>query len=345
MSKLLNKIYKLLNSCELDNDTKNFCKRNKYSIAKNILSSSDYNIDRIDEKSYPKILSSVISIEKNGETPTFIKNTKSKLDFIKNTKSKSDYTITSRYKIISILGCGAQGCVYFAYDTKANENVIIKSGKDLANEKRILKILNKYSKNFPIYLGSFVDAGQTYIVTKPFLDGNLPGSDLSKFLSVKKLTPAEMKRLYLNILSSVYQMNNLGVKHKDLKPQNILVNNDLDIQIIDFGVACYKTDKRCIYGFSRKYQPIDYTGNNLRYTEINDLYSVVQILGDIIRSAKDINEEVILVGDSFDEKLKYLKENNLNLHSIYELLREYCVSQDCMNFIYIDELINLIDSL
>jgi serine/threonine protein kinase len=344
--KLLNKISKLIETCKSDSKTKELCKMNKYTLAKNILSSSDYNIDRIDEQSYPKILQSLVSIEKSGEGEP---------SFIKNTRSKSDY------KILSILGCGAQGCVYFAHDTNANRNVIIKSGKDLLNEKRILKILNKYSKKFPIYLGSFKDNDTSYIVTKPFLGGegtNLPSADLSKLLTTKKLTLTEMKHLYLNILQSVYEMNKLGVKHKDLKPQNILVNDNLEVQIIDFGVACYKTDKRCVYGFSRKYQPSNYTGSNLDYSEINDMYSVVQILGDILGDALrdtvvgDASRDTVVgdalrdtVGDSFDEKLTYLKTHNLNLRSIHKLLREYCVSQDCMNFIYLDELIKLIQSV
>ena len=51
-------------------------------------------------------------------------------------------------------------------------------------------------------------------------------------------------QIMYNLLKPIYHISKLGIAHLDIKPDNILINPDtLDIQIIDFGVSCYKKCK------------------------------------------------------------------------------------------------------
>lgn len=324
--KLLKKLTEL---CKVDSKTKNFCKKNKETIAKTILNSSNFNTDRI--TNYSHVLKTLL------EKPEY---KKCNFSFLQN-KGENDI-----YKVEKILGVGGQGCVYLAFDTSIKKYVIIKSGRDLKNEKRILKKLSCKPQFFPCYIRSFIDTDyKEYIVTKPFFtsdDSKIPADDLSAFIKNKDLKDIQKKEIFLKILKAVKALEKLGIKHKDLKPENILINNKLEIQIIDFGVACYKSDVECSFGHTRKYQPPGYLQNpKAKFENINELYSLVIILGDILNEEID---DIHLKGESFEEKLKILKETGtLNLKTLYILLKSYCISQNCTYFFTIDSIIELLN--
>lgn len=335
VSKLSQKFKSIINLCKKGTTIKDYCKKNKNRIAQRILASSDFNLDRINN--YPKVLTKIAGQETLDNSLLYLTNKE----------------VQGRYLVEDILGCGSQGCVYFAIDKKTKEPVILKSGQDIKNEIRILKLLKRESEYFPQYITDFTDSdGNKYIVTEPLLDGDYPAKDIFFYLKKEKdiLSLSEKVSIYYKVLKAVKRLNMTGIKHKDIKPENILYSKEYDtIQIIDYGVACYKTDKECIYGFTRKYQPQGYSQkSNSTFTDISDLFSVIKLLGDIIDISQNKSLTRKLEGDSFDEKIGNLNFRTLNLTeltTLYSLLMQYCSSQDCMNFITIDDLIELFKNI
>ena len=52
----------------------------------------------------------------------------------------------------------------------------------------------------------------------------------------------EAGRFFLHqMLNSVEYMHNLRVVHRDLKLENILIDDNMNLKIADFGFACYKS--------------------------------------------------------------------------------------------------------
>ena len=54
---------------------------------------------------------------------------------------------------------------------------------------------------------------------------------------MKCLTEEEAKPIFRQIVSSVAYMHTLGLVHRDLKLENILINNNNEVKLIDFGFA------------------------------------------------------------------------------------------------------------
>ena len=75
-----------------------------------------------------------------------------------------------------------------------------------------------------------------------------------------------------DIASGMSYMHDKFIMHRDLKPGNILLSNELSAKITDFGLSkLYSTDsgnmtKTCTVG---KYFPIQYIQNPIRYIIIH----------------------------------------------------------------------------
>ena len=97
------------------------------------------------------------------------------------------------------------------------------------------------------------------------------------------------------MLKSIEYMNSKGVSHRDLKLENILVDNDLNLKIADFGYAAYqKVDLLKSYRGTFTYMAPEIK-LNLTYNGLKvDLFSTGVILFILIRGIfpfKEAREE------------------------------------------------------
>lgn len=70
----------------------------------------------------------------------------------------------------------------------------------------------------------------------------LAGSDLHQFMSCNRLSEKHVQKLGWNLLSALHYLHSNRVLHRDLKPQNILLNNfqnidEMEAKLCDFGLA------------------------------------------------------------------------------------------------------------
>lgn len=70
-------------------------------------------------------------------------------------------------------------------------------------------------------------------------------NDLSKVLSSLNsddgvFTEVHITAILYNLLSALAFMHKLGILHRDIKPNNILVSDTCNVQIIDFGISRIK---------------------------------------------------------------------------------------------------------
>ncbi|MBI5867119.1 MAG: protein kinase [candidate division Zixibacteria bacterium] len=150
----------------------------------------------------------------------------------------------SHYKITAKLGEGGMGEVYLATDAKLNRRVALKFlpanlSHDPEARARLLREAQAVSQlNHPnivtVYSIEEID-DRDFIVMEYVKGGTLP-----EYLRDKDPTLDEILHLAMRIVAGLERAHRSGVVHRDLKPSNILVSDQGDLKILDFGLAKLK---------------------------------------------------------------------------------------------------------
>jgi serine/threonine-protein kinase len=88
---------------------------------------------------------------------------------------------------------------------------------------------------------------QTFnLITEAFIDEDLFPLNLRQFLnSTPRIRESELLEIMYNLVTAFNYLHSIDIGHGDIKPENILINHKLQIQIIDFGFSC---SRDCMVG-------------------------------------------------------------------------------------------------
>ncbi len=148
----------------------------------------------------------------------------------------------SRYRIEALLGQGGMGRVYKAYDKDLDRVVALKVVRQgamgetdaLKRFKQELVLASKISHKNILRIHDMGEVGGTKFITMAYVEGH----DLYGILKENSKLPMERVLKYARALAEALAAAHAeGVIHRDLKPQNILVNKDDQIFVSDFGLA------------------------------------------------------------------------------------------------------------
>ena len=147
-----------------------------------------------------------------------------------------------RYEVIEELGKGGMGRVYKAFDKKIKENVALKLlNPEIASDATTLerfnnevKLARKISHRNVCRVYDLGEEGTTLYITMEFVTGE----DLKSFIRRSgHLTEPKAIGIARQICEGLAEAHRLGVLHRDLKPQNIMIDREGNSRIMDFGIA------------------------------------------------------------------------------------------------------------
>ena len=154
-------------------------------------------------------------------------------------------TISGRYVVQAKVGMGGMAVVYRAFDKKTNRVVAIKMLRpEYESDPEIVRRFSREAEaaskvshqNIVEMLDVGTDGDMRYIVME-YVDTTL--KDL--ILKQGAIRPDTAIRMTIRILAAVDHAHRNGIVHRDIKPQNILVDDQGHVKVTDFGIARLKT--------------------------------------------------------------------------------------------------------
>jgi serine/threonine kinase 38 len=212
----------------------------KVKIAKQYIERK-YNLKTIKNTEYNAILEKINSLDVSDDEKLQILSQMRHMESEDLRKGRQKLTIRD-YESITIIGRGAFGEVHVCREIKTGNIVAVKKiKKDLIKEKnQIIHIRNeqlfmsKVKSPWIVELkASFQEDDYLYLVME-----FLPGGDFMNLLIEKdKLTEEESKFYIAELILAVESIHNLDCIHRDIKPDNILIDKEGHIKLSDFGLA------------------------------------------------------------------------------------------------------------
>ncbi|HVQ31661.1 MAG TPA: serine/threonine-protein kinase, partial [Vicinamibacteria bacterium] len=212
------------------------------------------------------------------------------LDGSPSVKLVQGVEIAQRYRILGLLGRGGMGTVYRALDRELSRDVAVKVLRtEIAQEKSSLERFKR-----EIQLSSQITHRNVLRVydlgsheTLRFLTMQyVEGEDLaSKVRREGRLPIPRVMSLFRQIAMGIEAAHEMGVIHRDLKPQNIMVDRADHVYVTDFGLARLQessgmTETGALFGTPHYMSPEQVKGSLLDGR--SDIYSLGVILYELL---------------------------------------------------------------
>ena len=159
-----------------------------------------------------------------------------------------------RYQVLSLLGTGGMGKVYKAYDRELDRTLALKilrpdmvaDPQALQRFKQELLLASRISHPNILRIHDLGDHRGVKFISMAFVEGG----DLAEILKKNGRLPVERcVHLMKQLCEALQAAHSANVVHRDLKPQNILVNAEDHLYVSDFGLA--KTLEPNVSGMTR----------------------------------------------------------------------------------------------
>ena len=259
---------------------------------------------------------------------------------------------SENYSIIKLLGKGSNGKIYLVQDLQTNQRFALKSMLidnelelrereeqynliyKITYENPELKIINIYGleirkvDRYNMFLNVLMEKGEFDWETE--------------ILNRKKIknyyTEQELFYILTNLVSTFAYLQQKGISHRDVKPQNILCFGKNDYKVCDFGEAKYQNDKN-VKKFGNN---IDVSNQTIRGTEMYMspiLFKAVKFKPDSLTKYNSFKSDVFSLGlcflhaSSLDSEILFKIREILDMEKIGIIVNQYLGQRYSQEFI------------
>jgi tetratricopeptide (TPR) repeat protein/predicted Ser/Thr protein kinase len=144
-----------------------------------------------------------------------------------------------RFVLIGLLGRGGMGEVYAAYDPELDRKVavkILRGGRSSDGEARLLREAQAIAKLQHPNVVVVYDVGHfrdTVFIAMEFIDGHT----LGYWMNAEPRPWRETLRIFQAAGRGLEAAHDLGMVHRDFKPDNVMLTKDGQVRVMDFGLA------------------------------------------------------------------------------------------------------------
>uniref|UniRef100_K3WG42 Mitogen-activated protein kinase n=1 Tax=Globisporangium ultimum (strain ATCC 200006 / CBS 805.95 / DAOM BR144) TaxID=431595 RepID=K3WG42_GLOUD len=162
-----------------------------------------------------------------------------------NLRNFANWNVSSRYSLVRLLGKGSYGQVAEAFDTVRQKKVAIKKINNVFDQEidckrlyREIYILRHLSHPQVITLLDVIPPENYESFSDLYLVFEFVDTDLHKLImSPQYLTIRHIQVFLYQLLCGLKYIHSANVIHRDMKPANILLNEDCTLMICDFGLS------------------------------------------------------------------------------------------------------------
>jgi serine/threonine-protein kinase len=155
------------------------------------------------------------------------------------------HLFANRYRIEQILGRGGMGVVYKATDAQLDETVAIKtlpgdvmtrSPEDLERFKREIRLARKITHRNVLRTFDYGEADGVYFISMEFVRGYTLAELIDEAPS-RRMPSRAIVGIARQICRGLQAAHEQGIIHRDIKPQNVLIDAKGEVKLMDFGIA------------------------------------------------------------------------------------------------------------
>lgn len=258
--------------------------------------------------------------------------------------------LENKYMLGRVLGVGGFGITYIGWDLNLQTYIAIKeyfpeslAGRDISENQTVVPNETSrevYDKGLRRYVEEAQNISKFYqlqgiVSVKDFFYANgtayivmeyINGVNLKDYLKNYggKLDEATVLALMKPVFESLYQIHNSGLVHRDISPDNIMVDKDGKIKLIDFGSArgqSAETDKTYTVILKHGYAPSEQyyaKGNQGPWTDIYSLCATMyKMLTGVIppnsveRMEQDMYQSPSQMGIQVSQRTEYVLSRGL----------------------------------
>ncbi|GEM_PF-3412778 len=150
--------------------------------------------------------------------------------------------VAERYVIRERVGAGGMGVVYRAFDQELSNEVALKVLKPkYSNDsemihrfKQEVNLARKIHHDNVVQLYDFEKVNNLLYISMEFF----PSRDLKAMIRTEKTFDIDtVIKVMTQVCAGLWAAHRLGIVHRDIKPQNILINDAGIVKLVDFGIA------------------------------------------------------------------------------------------------------------
>ncbi|MEX3940352.1 serine/threonine-protein kinase [Paraburkholderia sp. BR10937] len=204
-------------------------------------------------------------------------------------------TTFDRYVIERVLGRGAMGVVYLAFDPRIERKVALKTIERPAggetDHELTARFLNearaagRLAHPHIVAVYDYGETGDTAFITMEYVRGETLAAHLALHARAgTQMNPLAALRWFAQLLDALDYAHGSGIVHRDIKPANLLISPRGECKVADFGIAQLDTSKLTqtgtLLGTPSYMSPEQFTGDAVDAR--SDLFSAAVVLYEML---------------------------------------------------------------